>query len=86
MLDGNKEQWFSNKDLFLMLQELREELKETREVVNKYNGIRSDLNWCVERLQKHKTTKEARYTLLSGIREWGGWVVAIGVLLLKWFS
>lgn len=83
---NGKEQWFSNKDLFLMVQELRGELKETREIVKKYNGIRSDMNWCVEQLQKHKITKDTRYNLLSAVREWGGWIVALGILLVKIFG
>ena len=81
-----REQWYSNKEIFEMVQELRDELKTTREIVKKYNGIREDLNWCVKRLQSHKTAKEVRYTLIEGVREWGGWVVAVGILLLKWFG
>jgi len=84
--EGKQEQWYTNKEIYLMVQELRDELKETREIVKKYNGIRSDMNWCVEQLQKHKTTKDTRYNLLSAVRGWGGWIVALGILLVKLFG
>ena len=82
----NAEQWYSNKEIFEMVQELRGELRETREVVKKYNGIREDLNWCVLRLQNDSTTKEVRYTLIEGFREWGGWAVALAVAIYKIFG
>ena len=81
-----REQWYSNKEIFEMVQELRDELKTTREIVKKYNGIREDLNWCVLKLQSHNTTKEARYTIIEGFREWGGWLVALAVAAYKIFG
>lgn len=78
-----RESWYSNKDIFEMVQGLRSELEETRRVVHDYNDIRKDLSWAVECINKIHTAREERSTTLVAIREWGGWVVALAVLLLK---
>jgi len=82
--EGKKEQWYTNKEIYEMVQSLKIELRNTQDIVKKYNGIREDVTWCVERLKKFKTTKEAHYTLLEGFREWGGWLVALVLLYLKY--
>lgn len=38
------EQWYSNKDLFEMLNELKIELVETQSQMRKYNDLRATLN------------------------------------------
>ncbi len=41
---GSEKQWYSNKDLFKMLNELKIELVETQSQVRKYNDLRATLN------------------------------------------
>lgn len=40
----SEEQWYSNKDLFEMLNELKIELVETQSQMKKYNDLRATLN------------------------------------------
>ncbi len=72
-----KEQWYTNKDLFEMFQELRidiqtmsQELKQTREIVSKYNSLR-------KRLDAIELKAMGRSSVGRAIREWGGWLIAI---------
>lgn len=55
MPDNDKDagQWFTNKDLFLLIQELQSqmselntEMKETRTLIRDYNGLRAKINDC----------------------------------------
>ncbi len=78
-----RETWYSNKDIFEMVQELREEMKETRQVIREYNGLRKDLNWAVECINKIHVSQDERSSFVIGLREWGGWIVALAVLLLQ---
>lgn len=44
MNDKRDKQWYSNKDLFEMLNELKIELIETQSQMRKYNDLRATLN------------------------------------------
>jgi hypothetical protein len=83
------EQWYSNKELLEMVQVLREdlitlrsELRTTTEAVRRYNGLRERLDETERKLAAHLLTGEGQATVAKGIREWGGWVVAIISLLI----
>lgn len=41
---GSEKQWYSNKDLFEMLNELKIELVETQSQMRRYNDLRATLN------------------------------------------
>lgn len=76
------EEWYTNKELFEMFQELKGELKITTEAVKRYNNIRHDLNSVMERLLAIEQQAVGRYTTGKAVREWGGWVVAIVSVLV----
>lgn len=78
-----KQEWYDNKDLFEMIQGLREDLQETRTVVKKYNGIRKDLSEVMERLTVIEEQKVGRSQAGQLLREWGGWLATITVLILR---
>jgi len=93
-MDGNKsEQWFDNKDLFLMLQELKsnmqtmsQELKQTRDIVAKYNGLRQKIEDCSDEIEAIKNKAAGQSAVGKGIREWGGWIfgfISLAVALYK---
>ena len=44
----SEEQWYSNKELFEMLNELKIELIETKSQIRKYNELRATLNDVME--------------------------------------
>lgn len=71
------ENWYDNKALFEMIQELKEdmqdmsqELKQTREIVAKYNCLR-------QRLDAIELKAAGRSAVGRAIREWGGWLVGV---------
>lgn len=72
-----KSQWYNNKELYEMLLGLKDELKETRAAVQKYNGLRADLNHCMTDILAIKQQAVGRYSVGKAIRDWGGWIVAV---------
>ena len=50
--DKGKHQWYSNKELFEMMQELKENLSETNSNIKKYNGLRTTLDKNCRRVQQ----------------------------------
>lgn len=44
MSDGRDKQWYTNKDLFKMLNEIKLELVETQVQMKRYNDLRATLN------------------------------------------
>lgn len=78
-----EKQWYSNKDLFEMLNSLKDELKETQLEMKKYNELRRTLNDVMESqgkltkivelamsdLAELKTSKAERRRVFSDIRE-----------------
>jgi hypothetical protein len=79
-----KEQWYSNKDLFEMVQSLRgemqstrAELQETRIVVKQYNDLRKQLAGCQKDILEIRQQAAGGSKVWDGIRLWGGWIVAI---------
>lgn len=79
-----KEQWFTNKDLYEMFQELKDEvaplraeLRYTADAVRKYNGLREKIEVTERRLAEHLLMGAGQASAAKGIREWGGWIVAL---------
>lgn len=83
---AGKEQrdWYGNKELFEMIQGLKEDLQETRIAVQKYNGLRKDLADVMKRLadiekagMEEKGQRTGKKEVGISIREWTAWAVAI---------
>ena len=76
-----KEQWYSNKDLFEMLEgfkqevaELRLEMRETKTLIRDYNGLRENVNEASERINK---IEEKINTQSSSRTEYIGYIIAV---------
>lgn len=69
--------WYTLKDLFVMQQELRKELQETRVLIREYNGLRSVLNTVCADVAEIKYARRERYNVGKTVREWGGWIFGI---------
>lgn len=81
-MEKSKE-WYSNKDLFEMLQGLTKDLQETRAVIRQYNGLRRDLGETMKKVAEIEDQMTGRNQVWDGIRNWGGWIIALLTLLLK---
>jgi len=97
-------QWYTNKDLFELINsvqkdfsDLRSDMKETRHMIRKYNGLREELGRVqkdlgLELSQVRREVKEikdiqkGKSVVSKGIKDWGGWVfglISLIVLLSK---
>ena len=79
-----QDQWFSNKDLFLMVQELKKgmselnaELGETRILIRDYNGLRQKINECEAKLVEYHSESAGKES--GGKSVWGYVIGAIGI-------
>ena len=86
--------WYSNKDLFKMIQELQinisalndsfkkyfENRKEDRELIEKLDGKYSDIEKEISNIKKEKEVKEETTT---NWREWIAWILAILLAIEK---
>jgi len=86
------EEWYTNKELFEQMlamkddiQGLRAEMRETREIIRKYNGLRKKLDVVEDRIEQMEAKAEGKNAVLEAIRNWGGWLLAILSLLLNYF-
>lgn len=80
---GEKEQWYSNKDLYEMLNDLRDETKTMIRVAKEYNGLRQTLNDLIHRVTVMEERALGRYSVGKAVREWGGWIVALLAFVLN---
>lgn len=81
---SEENQWYTNKDLFEQIngmqgdfQNLRSEMKETRNVIKKYNGLREELGAIKEQVNRMEARKEGKLKVYDGIVKYGGWAVGI---------
>lgn len=81
---GDK-QWYTNRDLFELINELKLDLQETRQMIRQYNGLREELADVEKRLSDMESRAKGRNSVGKAIREWGGWVFALITLLVLLF-
>lgn len=77
------EQWYTNKDLFEQIMGLRSELEETRSMIKEYNGLREEVHNIEKRFIEHEAVGKGKSKVAQGIKEWGGWIVAIVALAVN---
>lgn len=83
-----KDQWYTNKDLFEMVQALRAdmqdtraELQETRVAVRQYNNLREQLGECQRDVLAMQQKTMGRSAVADGIRLWGAVIIALVAFL-----
>ena len=95
-----KEQWYSNKDLFEKIQELSDELQETRQLVVKYNNLVEKLYRVEEKTEentrevknlanevnKMKYTTKGKKSAFEMVRNWTPWLITITTILYTFLS
>ena len=77
------EQWYTNKDLFEQIMSLRSELEKTRSMIKEYNGLREEVQSMEKRFIEHEAKNQGKSIVAKGIKEWGGWIVAILALIVN---
>jgi protein subunit release factor A len=82
--------WYSNKDLYKMIQNLTSQLTEFNGKFDKYNGLIEDrekdrelLEKYISKVNKIETEKETKKKTTTNWREWIAWIVTILLALDK---
>lgn len=71
------EQWYSNKELFEMINGLKTDLSETRRVVSEYNNLRRSLNDCIQRVINIEQQGVGKKSVEKAILSWTPWIISI---------
>ena len=93
--EENKD-WYSNKEIYEMVQTLMgdlrgmsTELRQTREVVKKYNGLREEVGRCWTAILTLQQQAAGRSAAGKSVRDWTGYILALLmtiVALLQFFG
>ena len=86
--EGNKpEQWYTNKEIYEMVQNLTLDLRDTRADLKAYNELKNDVAWCMDQIKfiSNQARSSAGVTMgesniWEGIRIWGGWILALAMV------
>ena len=76
-------EWYDNKDLFEMINGLKEDLQETREVIQKYNGLRQTQGQMKEDIQCLKNWQQQTQGHKEGKKDMSYWIKWAVILLLS---
>jgi ferric-dicitrate binding protein FerR (iron transport regulator) len=90
-------EWYSNKELFEFIQELKTEFKtesellkaemqQTREAIRRYNGLREELAQVKSDVESLKAEARGRSQVGRAVREWGGWIAALLMVLATFWK
>src|SRR5690625_8012934 len=79
MSDG---QWYTNKDLFELINELSDEMRETRSMIRQYNGLREKVDAVEKKVDVMEARAKGRSSVGKAIREGGGWFIDVISLII----
>lgn len=99
-MPDDKNQWYSNKDIFerfmamsIELQELRGEMRETRTLIKQYNGLREEIEKVKkdtavssEKIKTILSVQSGRSGAFENLRNWGGWVFGLITLIILLYN
>lgn len=102
MAEKEKDKFYSNREIYEMLMaekderlKLSEELKLTRQYIQKYNGLREEIykqglriNELEGKQISNQSQKSGQLAVGDAIIKWSGWVgmlITLGVLLAQLF-
>lgn len=64
------------------IQSLRTEMRETREIIRRYNGLREELYKVKDKVEDIEARSQGKNAVLEAIRNWGGWLFALITLIV----
>lgn len=90
---GDREQWYTNKELFEHIsamqgdfKDLRHEMRETRNIIKQYNGLREKIETVEDKVDRIEAKTEGKKSFSEAIRLWGGWLFALITLAVLLFD
>lgn len=99
MSDDNRKEWYSNKELFESITELKNDLTETKHIIKHYNGLyeqtkenNDDIKLVKEKVSEvskdvHiiKAEDTGKNKFIKVFTQLSGWVIALLALLLNFY-
>ena len=100
MSDNDNNQWYTNKELFERLGDLKDdvanlrvEMRETRTLIKSYNGLREKIEKIQEendilksQVQTIMDKDTAKNSTVDSLRNWGGWLFGFVSLLVLLYN
>ncbi len=87
------EKGYTNKELHKLIMnisrdftELRTEMKQTRETIRKYNGLREEIGKLQRKIIIMEASGAGKSSTLEIIRNWGGWFFALITLIILLYN
>lgn len=91
--------WYSNKELFESIGDLKDDLTETKHIIQKYNGlyeqtkqnnddiklVKDDIREVHIEVNKMKHEQSGKHKFINMVFQFSGWAVAIAGFLLTYF-
>ena len=72
-----KDQWYSNKDLFEMIQKLVSQMSRTEQIIKKYNGLHEKVQCHEDYIKEQQGKGSGRQSVEAAFLRWGGWLVGL---------
>ena len=82
MPDKDNSQWYSNKDLFELINALQAEMRETRAIIKRYNGLYEKLGNVKKKVDRIESEQQGRNEIKEAIRQWSGWIFGLVTLII----
>lgn len=82
MPDKDNSQWYSNKDLFELINGLQAEMRETRAIIKRYNGLYEKLDNVKKKVDRIESEQQGRNEIKEAIRQWSGWIFGLVTLII----
>ena len=78
-----KNQWYTNKDLYEMIQKLMNQMGRTEQIIGKYNGLHERLQEHEKRLNTIDNRGDGKKSVEAAILRWLPAVVALIALAVS---
>lgn len=82
MADRENNQWYTNKDLFEQINALQAEMRETRAIIKRYNGLYEKLDNVKKKVDRIESEQQGRNEIKEAIRQWSGWIFGLVTLII----
>lgn len=85
-MSDHEKQWYSNKDLFEQIFALQIEMRDTRSIIKRYNGLYEKVHEVSEQVNRIERTEQGKNKVLNSIRQWGGWIFGLVTLIVLLYT
>ena len=77
-----KNQWYTNKDLYEMIQKLVSQMGRTEQIIGKYNGLHEKVQCHEDYIKEQQGKGSGRQSVEAAFLRWGGWLVGAAALII----